>query len=233
MSAAATAARIDLDLIALGRDAVAALDALYATAKASVRARVEKDGKVSAALVDKEQRATHGLAWLATYVESLREMVDYSERLTAEGRFGEIERDIVSIAFGEYLAQVFGGIPMNQGELVRLSDLGVPAEAAAAARVTVALRRGLTALLVDVLVLVLALVAAGLLALVTFAGLDVLAACASCAGATDTRRNGVTMAAAARRATHPYRLMVCPDRLYLRASKKAILVMNPSFRRYS
>ena len=62
-------------------------------------------------------------------------MIDYSERLTGEGRFGEIERDIVSIAFGEYLAQIFGGIPMNQGELVRLSDLGVPAEAVAAARV--------------------------------------------------------------------------------------------------
>ena len=114
------AARIDLDLIALGHEAVVALDGLYAAAKTAVRAKVVKDGKVSAALVDLEQRATHGLAWLATYVESLREMVDYSERLTAAGTFGEIERDIVSIAFGEYLSQVFGGIPMNQGEIVRL-----------------------------------------------------------------------------------------------------------------
>jgi (2S)-methylsuccinyl-CoA dehydrogenase len=129
------AARIDLDLITLGREAVTALDGLYAAARDAVRAKVVKDGKVSSALVDLEQRATHGLAWLATYVESLREMVDYSERLTGEGRFGEIERDIVSIAFGEFLAQVFGGIPMNQGELVRLSDLGVAPETAAAARV--------------------------------------------------------------------------------------------------
>ena len=129
------AARIDLDLIALGREAVAALDGLYAAAKAAVRAEVEKDGKVSAALVDKEQRATHGLAWLATYVESLREMVDYSERLTAAGTFGEIERDIVSIAFGEYLSQVFGGIPMNQGEIIRLSDMGVSPAAIASAHV--------------------------------------------------------------------------------------------------
>jgi len=129
------AARIDLDLIALGREAVVALDGLYAAAKTAVRAKVEKNGKVSAALVDVEQRATHGLAWLATYVESLREMVDYSERLTAAGTFGEIERDIVSIAFGEYLSQVFGGIPMNQGEIVRLSDMGVSNDVAAAARV--------------------------------------------------------------------------------------------------
>ncbi len=131
----AGAARIDLDLIALGREAVAALDGLFTTARDAVRARVEKDGRVSAALVDREQHAAHGLAWLATYVEALREMVDYAERLTGEGRFGEIERDIVSIAFGEYLAQVFGGIPMNQGEFVRLADLGVSAAAVAAARV--------------------------------------------------------------------------------------------------
>ena len=130
-----SAARIDLHLIAHGREAVAALDGLFAVAKAAVRAKVEKDGKISAALVDQEQRAAHGLAWLATYVESLREMVDYSERLTVAGQFGEIERDIVSIAFGEYLAQVFGGIPMNQGEMVRLTDLGVDAETISAARV--------------------------------------------------------------------------------------------------
>jgi len=135
MGTAASSDRIDLDLITLGRDAVAALDDLFAAARGSVRAKVTKDGRISSALVDREQRATHGLAWLATYVESLREMVDYARRLTADGRFGEIERDIVSIAFGEYLAQVFGGIQMNQGEIVRLADLGVPAEAIAAARV--------------------------------------------------------------------------------------------------
>ena len=130
-----SAARIDLHLIAHGREAVAALDGLFAVAKAAVRDKVEKDGKISAALVDQEQRAAHGLAWLATYIESLREMVDYSERLTATEQFGEIERDIVSIAFGEYLAQIFGGIPMNQGEMVRLTDLGVDAETISAARV--------------------------------------------------------------------------------------------------
>ena len=136
MGVAASTDRIDLDLISLGRDAVAALDGLYAAARAGVRAKVTKDGKISSALVDQEQRAAHGLAWLATYVESLREMIDYSERLTASGQFGEIERDIVSIAFGEYLAQVFGGIPMNQGEIIRLADMGVSAADIAAAHVT-------------------------------------------------------------------------------------------------
>ncbi|MCE1235583.1 MAG: acyl-CoA/acyl-ACP dehydrogenase [Hyphomicrobiales bacterium] len=131
----AASGRIDLDLITLGREAVTALDGLYAAARGAVRAKVEKDGKISSALVDQEQRATHGLAWLATYVESLREMVDYAERLTGEGKFGEIERDIVSIAFGEFLAQIFGGIPMNQGEIIRLADMGVANVDVAAAHV--------------------------------------------------------------------------------------------------
>jgi (2S)-methylsuccinyl-CoA dehydrogenase len=37
-----------------------------------------------------------------------------------------MERLITSAAFGEYLAQLAGGIPMSQVETVRLSALGVP-----------------------------------------------------------------------------------------------------------
>jgi (2S)-methylsuccinyl-CoA dehydrogenase len=114
---------------------VAAVDGLVAKAKDRVRAKVTKDGKISSALVDAEQRAAHGLAWLATYAESLREMAAYAERMSGLGRYGEIERLITEIAFGEYLGQIFGGIPMSQGEIVRLSDLGLTAEDAAAARI--------------------------------------------------------------------------------------------------
>lgn len=113
------------DLVAAADAAVSAVDQIVEKAKARVRARVEKDGRVSAALVDREQRAAHGLAWLATYAESLREMADYARRLTAEGRFGAVEDAIVRIAFGEYLEQIRGGIPMNQGEFVRPADLGL------------------------------------------------------------------------------------------------------------
>ena len=46
-------------------------------------------------------------------------------RMQAEGKFGEIEELEVRIGFGEYLAQILGGIPMSQSEIVRLSDLGL------------------------------------------------------------------------------------------------------------
>ncbi|MFA6141151.1 MAG: acyl-CoA dehydrogenase family protein, partial [Hyphomicrobium sp.] len=68
----------------------------------------------------------HGLAWLATAVEGLRQMHVWGTRLSGEGRFGEFEQLILAAAFAEYLAQISGGIPMSQLEFVRPEALGVP-----------------------------------------------------------------------------------------------------------
>ncbi len=120
------------DLLALTGAAVPPVEAVLEQAKTVVRARVEVEGRVSAREVEKEQTATHGLAWLATYVESLRQMQKWAEKLQGEGKFGEIEQLIHQIAFGEYLMQIGGGIQMSQNEMVRLHDLGLGAEALAA-----------------------------------------------------------------------------------------------------
>jgi (2S)-methylsuccinyl-CoA dehydrogenase len=123
------------DLVDMSAAAVDGLEAILADATAAVRARVSRDGRVVSRLVDREQRATHGLAWLATYVEAVRQLAAYGQRMHAAGRLGEIEELLVRIALGEYLAQVLGGIPMSQGEIVRPADLGLSA-AALAARMT-------------------------------------------------------------------------------------------------
>ena len=117
------------------REAVSAAEALLADARHQVRQRVAVEGGSSNRALDREQRATHGLAWLATYVEALRQLAAYAGRMQAGGRLGEIEETICRIGTGEYLAQILGGIPMSQGEIVRLADLGLTA-AAVAARVT-------------------------------------------------------------------------------------------------
>ena len=122
------------DLTGLTKAAIAPAEAVLEAARASLRATVEEDGRVSGKLIEENQFAAHGLAWLATYVESLRQMQYWADKLTGEGGFGEVEQLIHQIAFGEYLNQIAGGIQMNQGEMVRLSDLGVSAEAAAALR---------------------------------------------------------------------------------------------------
>ncbi|WP_370244050.1 acyl-CoA dehydrogenase family protein [Salipiger sp.] len=122
------------DLTGLTKAAIAPAEAVLEAARASLRAMIEEDGRVSGKLIEENQFAAHGLAWLATYVESLRQMQYWADKLTGEGGFGEVEQLIHQIAFGEYLNQIAGGIQMNQGEMVRLSDLGVSAEAAAALR---------------------------------------------------------------------------------------------------
>ncbi len=113
------------DLLDLTRAAVPAVETVFERALESVRAMVSRDGKVSGALIEANQTAAHGLAWVATYNQSLKQMQRWAEALEADGKFGEMEQLLHQIAFGEYLHQVAGGIPMNQGEIVRLNDLGL------------------------------------------------------------------------------------------------------------
>ena len=113
------------DLLTLTGAAVAPVADLLDIATARMRDTVSVDGRVSAAKLEENQVAAHGLAWLATYVESLRQMQAWAEKLTADGQFGEIEALIHQIAFGEYLWQIYGGIPMSQGEILRLQDIGL------------------------------------------------------------------------------------------------------------
>ena len=135
MSTAANRINRDSELIGLIREATAVLDALLAEATVKVRERVSSKGQVDGANFDREQRATHGLAWLATYVEAVRQLATYAERMGRLGKLSETEDLLVRIGLGEYLAQIFGGIPMSQGEVVRLTDLGMT-RAQVAARMT-------------------------------------------------------------------------------------------------
>ena len=115
-------------LLKLTGSATASVDALMARAIERVRDLVGESGTVSPDLLDREQTAAHGLAWLATCVEALRQMQDWAERLEGKGRFGKVEQLIHQIAFGEYLSQIVGGIPMSQHEIVRPWDLGLSSE---------------------------------------------------------------------------------------------------------
>ena len=113
------------NLLELTGDAIAPLEAILDTARDRVKAMVSVDGRVSSTLIEQHQTAAHGLAWLATYVEALRQMQKWAETLSSQSKFGEVEALIHQIAFGEYLWQVYGGIQMNQGEMLRLQDLGL------------------------------------------------------------------------------------------------------------
>ncbi len=113
------------DLLERCENAVPVIEGILATARNLMADRVTIDGRVSGKAVEQKQFAAHGLSWLATYVESLRQMLAWAKNLQTNGRLGEMENLLLQIGFGEYLSQIRGGIPMAQGEIVRLHDLGV------------------------------------------------------------------------------------------------------------
>ena len=113
------------DLLATTQQALESLNTLFEAAKETVKSLVSKDGRVSSGLMEQHQAAGHGLSWLATYHESMRQMQKWATKLTEAGEFGEAEQLLHQIACGEYHAQIVGGIPMSQGEIVRLSDMKI------------------------------------------------------------------------------------------------------------
>ncbi|HET6621421.1 MAG TPA: acyl-CoA dehydrogenase family protein [Dongiaceae bacterium] len=108
--------------------ALTAAESVLARAQAALTAKLARGGKIDAAALDRNQHAAHGFAWLATYVAALRATLDWANSLERVGKFGERERLILQLGFTEYVAQILGGIPMSQGEIVRPADLGLKAE---------------------------------------------------------------------------------------------------------
>ena len=72
---------------------------------------------------DREQHVIHGFGWFAAYAEALNQVVDWAERLSGEGQFGEVEALLAQLLFAEYTAHLVAGIPMNQSEFIRATDL--------------------------------------------------------------------------------------------------------------
>ena len=99
--------------------------ALVAELQAVVAERVRKDGRLDRRLLDAEQHAAHGLAWAAAYAETLRQTAVWAQALTEAGQLGEAEALPSQLLAFEYLSQLAGGLPMNQGEMFRAADLGV------------------------------------------------------------------------------------------------------------
>ncbi|MFL6800045.1 MAG: acyl-CoA dehydrogenase family protein [Xanthobacteraceae bacterium] len=121
-----------LKLTVFAGEATRAAEGLLREAITAVRGLVSVEGQLVDELLERHQRATHGLAWLATYVEALRQLAAYAERLHDAAALGETEELLVRIGIGEYLAQIAGGIPMSQGEMLRPTDLGLAPSAIAA-----------------------------------------------------------------------------------------------------
>ncbi|WP_133365743.1 acyl-CoA dehydrogenase family protein [Qipengyuania sediminis] len=99
-----------------------------ATVQEATGRLVRREGALDAALATREQRRFHGFAWIATTAEALVATACWYEGLE-DAR--DIDRLVLEVAFGEYCAQLAGGVAMGQSEVVRPADYGL-AEAARA-----------------------------------------------------------------------------------------------------
>jgi len=105
--------------------AAEAAESFVAQAKRAVAERVAPEGRLDRNALDAQQHVAHGLAWAAAYAETLRQTAAWASRLAQDGRLGEAEALPAQLLAHEYLSQLAGGVPMNQGETFRPAELGL------------------------------------------------------------------------------------------------------------
>ena len=112
--------------------ALQAAEALLGQLMSALRATLRQADADEARALQQEQARAHGVAWAATYVRALQQMLAWAQRLQSTGRLGELELLLLRAAFAEYLAQLSGGLPMSQGEFFRAESLDRDGSARAA-----------------------------------------------------------------------------------------------------
>jgi len=93
----------------------------------AIAARLAPEGKLNSRIADREQRALHGLAWIATTAEAVAQAAQWATQRS----LSSLDADVLAIGMGEYLHQMVSGVPMSQSEIVRPEEVGLAAEAAA------------------------------------------------------------------------------------------------------
>jgi (2S)-methylsuccinyl-CoA dehydrogenase len=121
--------------------ALQAAETLLAHLLAALRTALRQADADQDRALQLEQSRAHGVAWAATYVRALQQMLAWAQRLRSDQRLGEPEALLLQAAFAEYLAQLSGGLPMSQGEFFRAESLDSEGSALGTFDADVAVRR--------------------------------------------------------------------------------------------
>ncbi len=114
------------DLTDLLTAAGEAASTLAVKARMAVADRVMTGGRIDRQKLDEDQHVVHGLAWIAAYAETLVQTAHWARALPVLDEASALPAQVLAF---EYLSQLAGGLPMNQGEMVRPGDLGLSADA--------------------------------------------------------------------------------------------------------
>ncbi len=110
------------NLSILCREALADVEPRLEKVKARVAELTRVDGRVKAALLEEHQYLAHGVSWITTYNQGLTTLVNWHDHIDSNGLSSKLSQLTLQIGFSEYLAQIFSGIPMSQGEIIRLGE---------------------------------------------------------------------------------------------------------------
>jgi len=113
------------NLISLCVESLGDITLLLDTAKTRLKAKVVVDGRVSSAKLEAFQYIAHGFSWFTTYHSAMNQLVNWAQVCDNKHDSSKVEMLTLQIGFSEYLAQFYNGIPMSQGEIIRLSDFGL------------------------------------------------------------------------------------------------------------
>ena len=127
--------------------AISAIERLARAYLETLAGKVVRDNAVHAPSLERHQFIAHGYAWVATYLEALKQLADWYGRLQEHDGFTELNQAVFKAGTGAYLQQLLHGIAMSQDEVFRPEDLPSPAilpELMANASITALIRDGNT-----------------------------------------------------------------------------------------
>ena len=110
--------------------AIAGIEKLASAYLETLAGKVIRDNAIDAVSLERHQFIAHGYAWVATYLEAVKQLTQWSKQLQAQGSFTELEQAIFKVGTGGYLQQLLHGIAMSQDEVIRPGDFMSPAKPA-------------------------------------------------------------------------------------------------------
>ena len=106
-------------------EALGDVSKLLENMKTYLESKTKLDGRVNPALLEEHQFAAHGFAWFTTYYSSLVSLKNWHHNIVINQLNSKLTELTLQIGFSEFLAQIYSGIPMSQGEIIRLEDMEI------------------------------------------------------------------------------------------------------------
>lgn len=108
--------------LAAAKQALECAQKYEAHVKKVVAQKICEEGKPHPRKLNEHQLCAHGYGWIATYRETLAQMLAWGEELKNANSMSPCDILLLQCLYGEYLAQLKGGLPMSQLEFCRAQE---------------------------------------------------------------------------------------------------------------